>query len=60
MGGAGQVIRFMAPVQACMRRYQIAESMVKHAIELDPELKSAQKLKQYIDAKNRANTLSQN
>jgi tetratricopeptide (TPR) repeat protein len=40
--------------------YQMAESMVNHAIELDPELQNAQKLKQYIDAKNQENTQSQN
>lgn len=31
--------------------YQMAESMVNHAIQLNPELENAQKLKTYIDAK---------
>lgn len=31
--------------------YQMAESMVNHAMELNPELENAQKLQQYIDAK---------
>jgi len=34
--------------------YQMAESMVNHAMDLNPELENAQKLKQYIDAKKQA------
>lgn len=37
-----------------MKYYEMAEVMVKQAIEMDPEMDQAKKLKAYIDAKNAA------